>query len=99
MELEPIAAEAAKKKSWRGQDSLQRRIAPEWLYLLAAAVMGLIVLPATVMLLGRGHALRFGLFYEAIAKGTDYARWVALTPYILFQFVRSIVWALRALKR
>jgi hypothetical protein len=78
------------------RDSLQKKIALEWLYLLAAIAIGLTVLPATVMLLGRGHALRFGLFYQAIANGTDYARWVALTPYILFQLVRSIRSALRA---
>ena len=60
--------------------------------------MGLTVLPATVMLLGRGHVLRFGLFYEAVAKGTDYARWVALIPYISLQFFRSVLWALRAAK-
>jgi hypothetical protein len=80
------------------RDSLQKRIALEWLYLLAAIAIGLTVFPATLMLLGP-HELRFALFYKAIVKGNDYARWVALTPYILLQLVRSILWAIRAAKR
>jgi hypothetical protein len=88
---EPIASENIKKITW------QRRIALEWLYLLAAVAIGLTVLPATVMLVGT-HELRFGLFYKAIANGNDYARWVVLAPYILLQLVRSTLWALRAAK-
>jgi hypothetical protein len=86
---EPVASE---KITW------QRRIALEWLYLLGTIAIGLTAFPATVMLLGT-HELRFRLFYKAILKGDDYARWVMLAPYIQFQLIRSILWALRALKR
>jgi hypothetical protein len=89
--MEPTTAGNAKEISW------QRRIALEWLYLLVAIAVGLTAFPAALMLL-RAHELRFGLFYKAIVDGRDYARWVVLTPYLLLQLVRSIMWALRAAK-
>lgn len=89
-------ATGTSKEKPLGQPTLHKRIALEWLYLLVALGIGLIVLPATVMLLGRGHALRFGLFYEAVIEGTDFARWVALAPYVVFQLVRLTRWAVRA---
>jgi hypothetical protein len=89
--MEPAASDAVKKSAWK-REHVRKRIALEWLYFLGCVAIGLTILPATMMF-AFGHAIRFGLFYEAVVKGEGFARLVLFAPYIVFQLGRSILWS------
>ena len=76
----------------------KKRFAKELLYFLSLFFVGILVLPAllTVILSGRERFwAEFGLFYAALVdKSQFWIPWlVALGPYLLFQFIRSVIWA------
>jgi hypothetical protein len=65
---------------------LKKTIAREWLYLLAGAVAGLILVIAALE--------HFTVIPPSNAGIVMY--WCL--PYFLFQFVRSVVWAVKTLR-
>jgi hypothetical protein len=77
---------------------LKKIIAKEWLTLMGFLLIGFTALPALIMAFG--GQIKMGLFYSALFSGSDRAiSWlVALSPYILYQFLRSLIWAIRTLK-
>ena len=74
-------------------------IAREWLVFLVCLAIGFTLLPVAIMLVFKGE-VRLGLFYSALFSGNErMLSWgVALAPYIIWQIVRSIVWAIRMTK-
>lgn len=83
------------------QASIRKIVAREWLYLLAGAVVGIAVVPGALGLFdGEGVAAMYGAFYEALFD--RYERGAALlyafAPYLVFQLVRSIRWAVKAIR-
>jgi hypothetical protein len=76
---------------------IMKTIAREWLYLLGFVAAGLIVLPLPVVLIFTpGHEV--SEFYKALFDRREW--WIAWlivgAPYIIFQLVRSVRWAMRA---
>jgi hypothetical protein len=88
---------------------LKKRLAKEWLTLVICLFIGLL-LPLYFMLVrpsvasdGIGETyleLLSGLFSRrGIAFEERFIAWaVVLGPYLIYQFVRSIIWAVRALR-
>ena len=70
-------------------------IAREWLMLVCLLIFGFILFPFVMSLLTGG---RFLQFYEALAYGEAMAWVVGFSPYVIYLFVRSIVWAVKTLK-
>ena len=74
----------------------KKTVAREWLYFLGFMALGLLVLPTPVMLILNPSQAPLG-FYKALVDGEEWwVAWaIALSPYLVFQFVRSIRWAVR----
>jgi hypothetical protein len=72
-------------------------IAREWLYLLGFVVASLVVLPLPLMLILSPKEEASG-FYKALFEGVWITWLIVITPYLMFQLVRSVLWALRALR-
>ena len=72
-------------------------VAQEWLYLLGFVVASLVVLPLPLMLILSPQEGASG-FYKALFEGEWIAWLIVITPYLMFQLVRSVLWALRALR-
>jgi len=78
---------------------IKKTIAREWLYLLGFVAAGLIVLPLSVMLiLNPGKEVKeVSGFYKALFDEREW--WIAWlivgAPYLVFQLVRSVRWAMR----
>ena len=76
---------------------IKKIVAREWLYFLGFVVAGLVVLPLPVMLiLEPQHGV--SVFYKALFEGgKEWIAWlIVIAPYLIFQLVRSVLWALRA---
>ncbi len=83
------------------EQRIKKKIAIEWLYLLISLAIGLTVLPAIVLLIVSKELdfADFGHFWGAVFfKGKPDAIETMLAPYVLFQLVRSIIWAARMAK-
>lgn len=74
-------------------------IAKEWLTFMVCLLIGFTAFPALIMALLRGQ-IEMGFFYSTLFSGPDRATsWlVAFSPYILYMLLRSLIWAIRALK-
>lgn len=84
------------------QSSTQKLIAREWLTFVVALVVGLTVAPVIVIIVmiaiqENVQLPKLGGFYEALFSRREWhiAWLVALSPYLIFQLVRSIRWAIR----
>ncbi len=77
-------------------------IACEWLYfLLFVPLFGVLILPFLLMNIFGDENVSLSNFYSSLIGNED-AFWVAwlivLFPYIVFQLIRSIIWALKQMK-
>jgi hypothetical protein len=78
----------------------KKRVAKEWLYFLGCLLFGLLVLPLLMFVLFGTFAHKsitefFSEFFSALTGGRDaLITWLfVLAPYLLFQLVRSVIWA------
>jgi len=71
-------------------------VAREWLYFLGFVVAGLVVLPLPVMLILNPQQ-GVSAFYKALIEEREWqiAWLIVIAPYLVFQLVRSVLWALR----
>ena len=78
---------------------IKKIVAREWLYFLGFVVASLVVLPLPVMLILNPQQGASG-FYMALFEGREWriAWLIVIAPYLVFQLVRSVLWALRALR-
>ena len=74
-------------------------VAREWIVLLISICIGLAVVPFFIYLI-LGRLEYWGLFYGALIDKSDFIlAWiVVLSPYIIIQLIRSIIWAKKELK-
>ena len=81
------------------QASTKKLIAREWLTFVAAIVVGLTVGPIIVMaaIQKEVQLSKLGGFYEALFSRREWhlAWLVAPSPYLIYQIVRSLRWAVR----
>jgi len=83
-----------------GSGTMKKIIAREWLYFLGCVLFGITVFPAASLLLTGNKIRRMGRFYELLIGFNDTVPWLfALSPYLLFQLVRSIIWAMKTAKQ
>jgi hypothetical protein len=73
----------------------KKLIVRELLILWCFLLFGFVLLPAIISLL-RGVSI--SLFYRALAVGEQDAWVMSCSPYVIYLFVRSIVWAVKTLK-
>jgi hypothetical protein len=85
--------------------TIQKVVAREWLYLLGFAIAGGCIAPLSLMVLGatlgRGTLSwkEYADFLGGIG-GLDPEVWVLFAgPYIAFQLVRSVLWAVRVSRK
>ena len=80
---------------------IRKVVAREWLYLLALLVFGSTIVPFAFMLFF-GH-VSWNIYQRFITQGVVKSELVpccvVVAPYALFQLTRSIVWAVRTLKK
>jgi len=79
---------------------LNRKVlAREWLYFVVSYLLGVLLFPALVAVtlgLGNGNP---SVFYEALFR-PDFSAWIfTLVPYLFVQLVRSVIWAVKTLRR
>ena len=77
----------------------RKKIIRECLYFLGALCVGFFILPVILILFlsPQPSVKDYGEFLDALFSGglmTLFAWMCALTPYLLFQLIRFIVWAL-----
>ncbi len=87
----------------------RRTIAREWLYLLALVIGGLTGVPLILAVVRRitndGSGVTPGQQYSLLfAALVDHREWriawlVVLAPYLVFQLVRSVLWAFRVVNK
>jgi len=87
----------------------KKQIAKEWLYLLGFLFLFLVITLITTILSGDNFSKSYSSFFELLflpTGGSEYkvhekiAAWIfTFSPYILFQFVRSIVWACKTVRQ
>lgn len=78
-----------------------RIVAREWLYFLAGMSVGLLFVPLAVFLIsGERESVPtfYSGFFEALLGFRGVAWLVTLSPYLLFQLMRSVIWAIRMVK-
>jgi hypothetical protein len=75
----------------------KQRVAKEWLYFLGCFFFGFTV-PSLPFLFFGEEIKGTSSFYSALFVGKEkLIAWVfVLTPYLLFQLVRSVIWAVKA---
>ena len=86
-----------------------KRIAREWLYFLGSFFFGLLVLPSLMLVVARffthptdsAASELLSAFYSGLMKRRDaLITWlVVFAPYLIFQFVRSVIWAFKTARR
>jgi hypothetical protein len=88
----------------------KKRAAKEWLYFLACALIGLLVLPILLFILAlfvspaRHGTLAelFGILYSGLFssnRNDKLISWLFVVgPYLLCQLIRSVIWALKAVR-
>ena len=70
----------------------KKRVAKEWLYFLGAFYVGLLVLPLGEVFFRADYTL--SVYSVLVDKQVALIGWlIVLGPYILFQLVRSVIWA------
>jgi hypothetical protein len=76
----------------------KKSIAREWLYFLLFFSIGLIIIPVLLRLIF--SEMKLGEFYGCLIGEKDCFRawFLVIAPYLLFQFIRSIIWARKQLK-
>ncbi|PXA02854.1 hypothetical protein DDZ13_14970 [Coraliomargarita sinensis] len=80
-----------------------KRIASEWLFFVGAFLFGILALPILILpflfsVLEWGNYLPI-IFYKSLFSHDWMIAWgITLGPYILVQFIRSIVWSVKILK-
>lgn len=80
------------------QASTKKLIAREWLTLVICIVIGLTIAPIVVIAAFHKQVQlsMLGSFYESLFSREWQIAWlVALSPYLIYQFVRSVRWAVR----
>ena len=70
-------------------------IVHELLILWCFLLFGFVLLPAVISVLGGASISKF---YKALAVGKLYAWVLSCSLYVIYLFVRSIVWAVKTLK-
>ena len=70
-------------------------IVHELLILWCFLLFGFVLLPAVISVLGGASISNF---YKALAVGKLYAWVLSCSLYVIYLFVRSIVWAVKTLK-
>jgi len=74
----------------------KKRIAREWLYLLAFVLGAVVLLMLSAAIRGKNP---LGFFPEYLGGRGQFIVWIStLTPYFVFLFFRSIVWAVKAVR-
>jgi hypothetical protein len=81
--------------------------AKEWLYLLGFFLFGVSIFPAIFFSIAEEFVAPsdtlgkfYGEFYRSLFNRDAYTAWsIAFGPYVLFQFTRSVIWALKTVKR
>lgn len=80
----------------------KKSLAKEWLLLTGFVLFGFTVLPAAIMGIGSGtlEGIEMGRFYSGLVYGSyKLNTWlIALSPYVLCQLIRSLVWAAQTLR-
>jgi hypothetical protein len=88
----------------------KKRIAKEWLFFLGALGFGFLILPTTLFLFFHPKPLlrALGDFYSVLfacdkslynpLKEAFHAWLFVLSPYFLLQLIRSILWAIKAIR-
>jgi hypothetical protein len=83
----------------------KKRIAREYLYFLKCFAVGFFLLPLILFIIfapisGLKFGKFYGDFYGALLGGDEFViSWLfILGPYLLFQFIRSIVWAWKTVR-
>jgi hypothetical protein len=88
----------------------KKRIAKEWLFFFGALGFGLLILPISLILIFSPMSLieALGNFYSSLFasdEGLAYplrealqAWFLVLCPYFLLQLIRSILWAIKAIR-
>jgi len=82
----------------------KKRFAKEWLIFIGAIVFSFLLPLFVVIVIGviKWKFLPFwelyGIIFKAISDG-DYTVYIAiLLPYIIIQFIRSIIWSVKVIK-
>ncbi|MBI5573433.1 MAG: hypothetical protein HY919_02610 [Elusimicrobia bacterium] len=73
---------------------IKKIIAKEWLLLLGSILFGITCIFILCIALGTTEEL-----IEAFCKLEIEAYFFVLSPYFLLQFVRSVIWAIKVLKK
>jgi hypothetical protein len=82
----------------------KRKLAIEWLWLLGSVAFGAtaipwIILPAVIGRQGPNYRFDPKNFYEVLFTGDALIAWaLLLSPYIVIQIIRSIIWAIGAIR-
>jgi hypothetical protein len=80
----------------------KKRIAKEWLFFLGALGFGFSILPTILLLIlnPKPQLKDLANFYSALFNRSEaFHAWLfALSPYFLLQLIRSIVWAIKAIR-
>lgn len=78
---------------------MKKTLAREWLYLLSGLIVGLVLTPHLLMAVLNPQKGATA-FYKALFDDREWwiAWLLALAPYLLFQLVRSIVWAAKEVR-
>jgi hypothetical protein len=80
-----------------GDSVLKRILAREWLYFVSAIIIGFVLIPFLLSALFGPPGL--GGFYEELVSDHSWGLWLfGLAPYLLFQLVRSIMWAIKTVR-
>ena len=78
-------------------------VAREWLYFLGCLFIGTVPLPMAILVISSIPADEFlghyCIFWKDLVRPEAEAFWIAIGPYMLLQLIRSIIWAVRALRR
>lgn len=77
----------------------KKLIAREWLYFLLFFSIGLIIIPVLLRLIF--SEMKLEEFYGCLIGEEDCSGvWLfVIAPYLIFQFIRSIIWAIKQLKK
>ena len=82
--------------------TIKKIIAREWLYLIGFVVLGFIILPLLLKIIldPQEHISEFFIdFFDRLSRKEWIVWLVAIGPYIVFQFIRSIAWAIRVIRK
>jgi ABC-type spermidine/putrescine transport system permease subunit I len=82
--------------------SVKKRLAKEWLTLIAGLMVGFLVVPTFfyIFISPADYTSSHSLIdaYKEVIKERGEAIVIGFGPYLLYQFARSVFWAIKALK-